>query len=224
MIYRQRRSSHLTMMAWIWPGRTGPLSAPWRKPLQRATTAGRRPSKALNRGWLIWLWGGAVALVLSGCSGAPSTLDPRGPQAEQIAAVWWILLGVGAVVYLVVMLFLFVALFRRRAAFSTALPPENRASGNWIIAAGGLLMPVLVLSGVAALTFNALAALAQPPTQGAYTIQFDVRRLPYRAWHHCRRHIGSGSYPCGEQADLGRRHGAEQPGQPRRLGSRSTAY
>ena len=45
-----------------------------------------------------------------------SSLDPAGPMAASIAQLWWVFVGVSAVVYLVVIAFLLLALVRRRRA------------------------------------------------------------------------------------------------------------
>jgi cytochrome c oxidase subunit 2 len=55
-----------------------------------------------------------VAAALAGCQGWQSALDARGPKAGAIADLFWIFLGVCAVVWALVVIFLSVAVWRRR--------------------------------------------------------------------------------------------------------------
>lgn len=79
-----------------------------------------------------------LGALLAGCSGVQSTLDPRGPVAESIATLWWVLLLGAAVIYAVTMGLLFYAVFRR---------PERRVRlpEGWLIVGGGLVFPTLTL-------------------------------------------------------------------------------
>ena len=56
----------------------------------------------------------AVVLAITACTGAQSALDVRGPGAERIATLWWLLLGVAVVVYAAVMALLLGAVLRSR--------------------------------------------------------------------------------------------------------------
>ena len=92
----------------------------------------------------------------------PSAIHPQGPAAERIADLWWILLAVGGVVFVLVMVLLLVALLRRsRGDDPPAAALANPGGGRFIVL-GGIVMPVLVLTGVLALTVNTLLALAAP--------------------------------------------------------------
>jgi cytochrome c oxidase subunit II len=54
------------------------------------------------------------SLLLSGCGGVQSALDPAGPQAGRINWLWWLMLSTLSAVFLIVMCVLLVAAFRRR--------------------------------------------------------------------------------------------------------------
>src|SRR5438067_1667605 len=54
------------------------------------------------------------ALLLTGCRGAQSALDPRGPQAGRIAGLWWLTFWVCTVVYVLVLLVVAGALVLKR--------------------------------------------------------------------------------------------------------------
>ena len=56
-----------------------------------------------------------LCLLLSGCAGWQSALDPQGPHAKHIASIIWLFIGVCTAVWLAVMVALAIALVRRRA-------------------------------------------------------------------------------------------------------------
>ncbi|HYG11179.1 MAG TPA: cytochrome c oxidase subunit II [Pyrinomonadaceae bacterium] len=58
------------------------------------------------------------SLLLSGCAGVQSALDPAGPQAGHINGLWWLMFYTLSAVFLIVMCLLLVAAFRRRRPLS----------------------------------------------------------------------------------------------------------
>lgn len=56
---------------------------------------------------------GATLLGASGCQGTLSTVDPAGRAAQEIAALWWVLLVGACVIFLLVMSLLTLAIARR---------------------------------------------------------------------------------------------------------------
>ncbi len=123
-------------------------------------TAENRKTRREGLHWLLCLSALLASWLLAGCQAAapPSTLDPQGPGAARIASLWWILLATGGAIFVLVMVLLGAALLRRgdRAALYTPV------SGSRMILLGGVAMPVVVLSGVLALTVNTLLALSAP--------------------------------------------------------------
>jgi cytochrome c oxidase subunit 2 len=65
------------------------------------------------------------------------SLDPEGPVAETMANLWWLMLGIGAVVFVVVAVLLIGGLFRRRTAAGTDEPGTPGRPGG----PGGLAAP-----------------------------------------------------------------------------------
>jgi len=82
----------------------------------------------------------ATPVLLAGCSGDLSTLDPAGPRAANLATLWWIMLAGSAVLFALVMV-LFALVYLRRDWLARLTP------GQWIIG-GGLIMPIPVLVGL----------------------------------------------------------------------------
>lgn len=103
-----------------------------------------------------------AGIVLAGCSGPLSTLEPAGPAAESIALLWWIMLA-GAVVLFVIVVGLF-GLALIRPAWLVGI-----SARNWIIH-GGITMSsvvILLLLVAAFILGERLIArrLADPPLQ-----------------------------------------------------------
>ena len=67
----------------------------------------------------------AAALLLAGCQGPQNILDVAGEQAERIAGLWYFLIAVTTVVWILVVLTMFGAIWRRRVrAEPTDIPGE----------------------------------------------------------------------------------------------------
>ena len=90
-------------------------------------------------------------LVLAGCNGPLSTLDPSGPRAAMVAMLWWAMFWSSVALFGLMMALL--ALVWVRPGFGSKLAPSK-----WIIYGGlvmpGILLPVLV--GYALYTGNRL--------------------------------------------------------------------
>ncbi|PMR79323.1 cytochrome c oxidase subunit II [Halomonas urumqiensis] len=78
-------------------------------------------------------------MMLAGCSGDRSILDPAGPAARDVAWLWWAMLsGFGLVFVAVVVAWL--AAFRPRAHVERSPAEERRFSLRWILG-GGIVLP-----------------------------------------------------------------------------------
>jgi cytochrome c oxidase subunit 2 len=88
-----------------------------------------------------------------------SALDTAGPLAEHIARLFWVFVGVAAVVYVAVAAFLVHALLRRREAGGA--PRDTRNALRMVGAGVGLTALILVGLGIA--DFAAGRALARAP-------------------------------------------------------------
>ena len=85
-----------------------------------------------------------AALVLAGCQAPLSTLDPAGPAAARVAALWWVMLVGAAAIWLLTMLLLAAAV-RRRGADPGADPDPQQEVRLWIVGLG-IVFPVSVLA------------------------------------------------------------------------------
>jgi cytochrome c oxidase subunit II len=93
-----------------------------------------------------------------------STVHPAGPQAERISDLTWVLTWLGTAVFLVVIGFLFYALWRGSRRLVNASGPETEHQlGLWV--GGAMGVTVIILLGLLVYNFrtgSALAAFAEP--------------------------------------------------------------
>ena len=111
-----------------------------------------------------------------------SALDPAGPQAGHIAALWWFMLWVSVAVLTLVTVALLIALFRsatrnsESAVITTPEPPPDRSTGIIIgicVAATGIILIVFLTASV--VTGRRIAQLASD--QGV-----TIKLTGYRWW------------------------------------------
>lgn len=122
----------------------------------------------------------AGALLLAGCAGELSTLDPAGPAAARVATLWWVMLAGAVVILTGVVGTALYALRRvaRRRTFS-----DGRVLIGW-----GLIFPVATL-----LALMAFAFLRGEQLLG----RSDDTRQPFRA--HSQQWAWTFGYPGGQQ-------------------------
>lgn len=89
-------------------------------------------------------------------------LNAAGPAAERINVLWWFMFAVGGVVYLIVMGYLFVALFRRRSDEEADAEPVRPREGTTVVVWGGAIIPAIILSVTLGVTVFTMGALNQP--------------------------------------------------------------
>ena len=117
-----------------------------------------------------------LGALLAGCqsspSEAPSALEPQGYAATQIADLWWIMLGMGTVVYLIVIALFLVSLRRgrrRESPMDNPLIGESRSGTRWILIGTGVTLAILLV--VFALTVNTQLAVSMPVRANELTVR-----------------------------------------------------
>ena len=83
----------------------------------------------------------AAVVALAGCSGPRSILDPAGPAAQGIADIWWVMFTGAVVIWILVVTFVLIALFRGRDTQALAKPQR-------LIVGGGVVLPTVVLGAL----------------------------------------------------------------------------
>lgn len=81
----------------------------------------------------------AVVVVLAGCSGPQSMIDPAGPAAAAVASLWWWMAGFSTIVLVLVCALWLYAM--RRAPRVHTPQEERRIAGRWIVG-GGIVLPM----------------------------------------------------------------------------------
>lgn len=91
----------------------------------------------------------AILAIASGCAGADA---PASNQATDINRLWWVMLAIATLVAVVVVVLLFVALFRRPSnATATAGPAERTGQErrwNTFTFVGGGVVPAIILTAI----------------------------------------------------------------------------
>lgn len=112
---------------------------------------------------LTWrLWATAVP-------NSQSIVHPAGPAAAEIALLWWIMLIAFTGVFLLVIILLFCGIFGRSSAIdrSESGPNESKATcppwgSNGFIVAGGIVLPILILTPLYFYSLTTSAGLRMP--------------------------------------------------------------
>lgn len=98
----------------------------------------------------------------------PTTLDPSGSAAREIADLWWLMVGLGGIAFVVVVVALVVGLRRRPTEESDHRPS---AGGRWLIG-GGVVMPAVLITIVLIATIVSMRAVSSAPSDDA--VRIDV--------------------------------------------------
>jgi cytochrome c oxidase subunit II len=130
----------------------------------------RHPSGS-GAGWLA-----AVVLLLGGCAGSPSMLDPQSPQADHISALWWLMFAMAAAVFLIVTGLVVVAVVRRRRRDAEATTPTR---DRRFVVVGGLVVPGVILAVIAVATVRTTNAVLSP-APGTVAIHVEGERWWWR--------------------------------------------
>jgi cytochrome c oxidase subunit 2 len=125
-----------------------------------------------------------ILLLISACSAVPisqghtpSALNPQGMGASRIASLWWLMLGLGTAIFLLVVGLLFAALLRGQRGTNTTMPESmgGDTGRNWPIF-GGIALPVVVIGIVFGYSIYTLARIENPQTKPALKIEIVGRR------------------------------------------------
>jgi cytochrome c oxidase subunit 2 len=143
-----------------------------------------------------------VVIATTACAGPASTLHPGGAGADRISRLTWLLIAVMAGTYAVVLAVL--AYVVRRAPVQRGSP---RSGGALVaVTAGGIVLPVIVITGLSIVSIRDLAALTRPE---AASLVIDV--VAHQYWWEFRYRDGDGEpmitanelhLPVGRRAEL----------------------
>jgi cytochrome c oxidase subunit 2 len=113
--------------------------------------------------------------------GEDGVLDPQGPVSEAIADLWWLMLGLSAIVFVAVVVVLALGLFRRRPAADREAGGERpKQFSRWFVV-GGVVAPLLILTVVFGATVRAMRLL---PTASPEALVVEV--VGHQFWWEVR--------------------------------------
>lgn len=115
----------------------------------------------------------ASVLLLSGCTGHYSTLDPAGPSAQSVAWIWWGMLGVSSLVLLGVCLLWWYATTRRTREYSDS--EAQRIQNRWVLL-GGIGLPVVSMTVLLAFGIPAGHRMLPWPDDNALQIEVHAKQ------------------------------------------------
>ena len=102
---------------------------------------------------------------------ADGSLEPQGPVANTIADLWWIMLGLGVVVFVVFGIALAFGLFRRRPDSDDGSTRQAAGlSGRWF-AVVGVVLPAMIVLVVLTATVVAMRAVPTSPSPDALAVE-----------------------------------------------------
>lgn len=114
----------------------------------------------------------AGALLLQGCAGWQSALDPKGPAASELAWLIWFFTGLSALVWVLVMIALVVPLMMRSRAQAEPLAIDAGADGRKLrVVMTAVGLTALILVGLTLLSFFANRTLAAIGSDASLTIR-----------------------------------------------------
>jgi cytochrome c oxidase subunit 2 len=108
-------------------------------------------------------------MACAACSDSPSAVDPQGPRANDIATLWWVLLGVGTVVWLVVVGALAYAVLRRRHATAEERPTVSDPQKTVLVL--GAVIPGVILLSLMFFIMNTLSNVNAPADPAALKVE-----------------------------------------------------
>lgn len=136
------------------------------RPVSRLATKVNSPHKRFT-GMLAL----AIPLLLAGCSGPLSTLDPAGPFARDIAWLWWGMFSLFTLVFVAVVCLWLYAM--RRTPDSISEDQARRTHKRWIIG-GGLILPIASITALLTFGIPVGQRMLPLPTTDGEVLRIDV--------------------------------------------------
>lgn len=110
-----------------------------------------------------------------------STLDPQGPAAQAAVDLWWLMLVLGAIVFLAFAVLLTAGLLRRRRATVLDDDAERRLVQRWIVGFG-VVVPLIVIPVVFGATIAAMRGTPLAAADDAMRIEV----VGHQFWYEIR--------------------------------------
>ncbi|KFZ30817.1 cytochrome C oxidase subunit II [Pseudidiomarina salinarum] len=114
----------------------------------------------------------ASLMLLSGCSGPYSSLDPAGPAAGSVAALTWAMLIGALTIFIGLILLCWYAVRRNNEELSDA--EAQRIQNRWILA-GGIALPVVTITALLTFGIPIGHSLLPLPLQQGEGMRIDIK-------------------------------------------------
>lgn len=115
-------------------------------------------------------------MLLAGCQGRLSALDPAGPEARATALVWNVMAWASLVIVALMIMLTVAACLRR--------PRDGRpAAARWFLVGGGLLFPGAVLTALLAYGLHASDLRAPLARSGIYRVEVTAHQWWWEVRH-----------------------------------------
>lgn len=105
-------------------------------------------------------------------------LDPRGPVAEAIADLWWLMLALGVVVFVIFAALLLAGLGRQASDDAPDMARHRQLVTRWI-GVGGVAMPAVIIVVVFAATLQTMADVPSSAPADALKIEMTGHQFWY---------------------------------------------
>ena len=113
-----------------------------------------------------------VALFVSSCGGIQNSINPAGPNAENISRIWWLMFIVCSIVFVLVMIVLLLALRKRTIEAADRVPvlepseESERRRRNVVISATTITIIILFVFLIASYSSGRSLRLNDPTKNG----------------------------------------------------------
>ncbi len=110
----------------------------------------------------------APAVLLAGCQGLQSVLDPVGPAAREINVLWWVMFAGAVLIFALVLAALLFGLYGRGS--------RQRLTPMQLIVGGGIVLPIVTLSVLVPFNVKVASGVTEPAGEDALTIRVHGRQ------------------------------------------------
>lgn len=110
----------------------------------------------------------APAILLAGCQGLQSALDPAGAAAREINVLWWAMFAGAVLIFALVLVALLYGLYGRSS--------RPRVTPMQLIVGGGIVLPIVTLTVLVPFNVRVASGVTEPAGEDALTIRVHGRQ------------------------------------------------